>query len=325
MAGSVLTFKEIRDEVLNWLDEAGATGTSLTNVNNAINEAHRRRLTAEPWPFMIWDTAETFTLTAADQLYTLHHLFHRSFYFFNRTKKDYLKEVSAKYLSPSGARWNTDSDGNKYVLWGRTPVSEQPASASTVSIVSTSALDNTAARAITIRGLTSSGLESETITPTGTTTAAGAKSFTKILGVTKGATWVGTLTVTAGATTLLTLLSTEMGRSHQLLFLLGSPTTADTIEYRFYRLPSRLVDDNDITDIPPGHEQILVWDSLLAMGAYDNRLDGGRLEEWRKRQTDADQAFRAAFSEIQGVDAHSRYVIDNDASPSGDNPVIWLS
>lgn len=325
MAGNALTYKELRDEVLAWLDESGSTTTTLTNVNNALNEAHRRRLTAETWPFMIWDTPETFTLAASDQLYTLHHEFHRPLYFFNRNKKVYLKEVPARTLAPSGVRWNTDTDSMRFALWGRTQVSQQPSSASTISIVSTSASDTTAAKAITIKGLTANGVDTESITPTGTTTATGTKSFTKIFGVTKGAAWAGTLTVSAGATTLLTLLPTEYGRSHQQLYLLGSPTTPDVIEYRFYRLPKRLENDYDLTDIPPGHEQVLVWDALLALGAYDNRLDGGRAQEWRDRQRIADQAFRAAFAEAQPVEADSQYIRDDEGDADlAQGPTIWF-
>lgn len=325
LTGSVFTLKELRDEVLSWLDASGNSGSISTNVDNAINEAHRRRLTAETWPFMIWDTAETFTLADGDQLYTLHHEFHKPFYFYNQTRKVYLTEVSARQLGPSGARWNTDKDVSKFVLWGRTPVAQQPTAASVITIVSSSASDSSAAKAITVRGVTSSGLEEESITPNGASSVDGTKSFSKIIGVTKGAAWAGTATITAGATTLLTLLPSEWGRSYQQLYLLGSPTSADVIEYRFYRLPKRLVNDNDVPDIPPGHEQVLVWDALLALGAYDNRLDGGRYEEWKARQHAADIAFRDAFAEITPVEAEPQYIRDVDGDDSfGAGPTVWL-
>ena len=327
MADSVLTFKEIRDQVLGWLDETGSTGSMLTNVNNAINEAHRRRLTAEKWPFMLWDSGELITMVEGQQAYPLHHLFNQPFYFFNRTKKVYLREVSARQLHPSGARWNTDQDTQRFVLWGRTSVANQPSASSTISIVSSSAADNIAGKAIIVCGITASGVEEESITPNGTSAATSTKSFTKILSVTKSAAWTGTMTMTSnsGAVTNLTLLPTEYGRSYQQMFLLGAPTPGDIIEYRFYRLPRQLVNDNDIPNIPPGHEQLLVWDTLLAIGAYDSRLDAARKTEWSERQREALKSLREATLEIQPIAADSQYIVDVDEDfEQTVGPSVWL-
>lgn len=327
MAHAVRTYKQLRDEVLGWLDETGTTGSMLTNVNNALNESHRRRLTAEKWPFMLWVNPETITMVSGQQLYALHHEFHSPFYFFNRTKKAYVREVSARQLAPSGARWNTDSDTQRFTFWGRSPVAIQPTTYGTVSIVSTSASDNTAGKAVTVRGVTASGVEEESITPNGTSTATSTRSFSTILGVTKAAAWSGTMTLTSSAVsgTVLTLLAAEYGRSYQQFYLLGAPTAGDVIEYRFYRLPKELDDDNDTTDLPPGHEQLLVWDAVLAIAAYDDRFTEGRITEWRDRQKEALRSLRDATLEIQPVAADSQYVVDNDSdSEVIGNPTVWL-
>lgn len=323
----VRTFKQIRDEVLGWLDETGSTGTMATNANNAINEAHKRRLTSEKWPFMLWVPAETLTMESGRQAYALHHEFAMPFYFFNRTKKAYLREVSARQLLPSGARWNTDQDRQLFTFWGRSPVARQPTSASQISITSTDATDNTTAKRVTIRGVTANGTEEETLTPSGLSAATTSRSFSQILSITKAAVWAGTLTMTSnsGAVTNLTLLASELGRSYQQFYLLGTPTAGDVIEYRFYRLPRNLEDDNDITDIPPGHEQVLVWDSVLALAAYDNRFDSGRIKEWKERQKDALDALRTATLEVQPVAAQAQYVVDMDNEADiADNPTVWL-
>lgn len=327
MASSVLTFKELRDQVLGWLDETGSTGTMLTNVNNALNEAHRRRLTSEKWPFMLWDSAELITMVSGQQTYPLHTLFSQPFYFFNRTKKVYIREVSARALAPSGARWNTDADTQRFTLWGRSAVATQPSASSIITITSSSVSDNTVAKAITVTGITSSGEESETVTPSGTGAAVTTRSFTKILGVTKAAAWAGTMTMTsnAGAITNLVLLPTEFGRSYQQLFLLGAPTAGDIIEYRFYRLPRQLVNDNDITNLPPGHEQLLVWDTLLAIGAYDSRLDSARKSEWTQRRDEALKGLQEATMEIQPISAEPQFIVDAEGDSDGaGGPVVWL-
>jgi hypothetical protein len=325
MAETVRTLGDLRTEVLNWLDEAGATGTSLTNVTNALNSAHRRRLMKNLYPFMLWDTAETFSLTSGDQLYALHPEFHRPYYFYNRTKKQYWREVATRQLGPSGVKWNTDRDRQQFTLWGRTAVQNQPAAASVVTIVSSSAADSGASKAITIRGVASGAVTSETINPDGTTPAVGSTSFSKILGVTKAAAWTGTLTVSAGAVTCLTLLPNEYGRSYQQLFLLGSPSTADEIEYRFYRLPKPLTNPNEITDLPPGHEQLLVWDALLLLAAYDGRLDAARKSEWKDWQAEAELTLNQSFIEIQSIEAEPQFIrnTDDDAD-TGNGPGVWL-
>jgi hypothetical protein len=325
MAETVRTLGDLRTEVLMWLDEGGATGTTLTNVTNALNSAHRKRLMAKLYPFMLWDTAETFSLTSGDQLYALHPEFHRPYYFYNRTKKQYWNEVATRSLGPSGAKWNTDSDRSKFTLWGRTSVENQPAAASAITIVSSSAADTGAAKAITIRGVANGAVTTESITPAGATPVAGTTSFTKILGVTKAAAWAGTLTVSAGAVTCLTLQANEYGRSYQQLFLLGSPSSADEIEYRFYRLPKPLTNTYDVTDLPPGHEQILVWDALLLLAAYDGRLDQARTRQWEKLQSEAEIALDQSFIEIQSIEAEPQFIRDTDSeADAGNGPGVWL-
>lgn len=318
------TYKELQDEVLAWLDESGDTGTTLTNVKNALNQAHFNRLTKELWPFMLWDSAETFSLTAGVQTYGLHPEFHRPYYFYNQTRREYLREVPARGLAPSGADWNQDRDRATFALWGRSPVLSQPTAATTLRIVSSSASDNTVGKAITIRGVVNGAITTESLTPNGTTPVTGSLSFSKVLGVTKGAAWAGTLTLsTSGGTTLLTLNSDEWGRSYQQLYLLASPSTADVVEYRFYRRPRPLTSDNDLPDIPPPFAKVLVWDALMMLFAYDNQAEAARMQEFSKWQFELDTAMRLAFLESQGVEAEPQYVRVTDGG--GDwGPSVWM-
>lgn len=318
MATARATLKTLRDEVLYWLDEAGNTGTTKTNVDAAINQAHFNRLTKELWPFMVWDTAETFSLTANQRTYALHPEFFRPAYFYNQTRREYLREVPLRTLAPSGVDWNRDTNVSQFTLWGRSAVATQPASASTLTLSSTAPADN-AASTLTIRGVVNGAVTTETITCNTT----GSKSFSKILGVTKGAVWFGTLTLAAGATTLLQLNNDEWGRSYQQLYLLGAPSSADTIEYRFYRLPSPLTADNDVPDIPPPFEKVLVWDALLMMLAYDNQAEAPRMQEFSKWQFELDTAMRLAFLEQQGVEAEPQYIRMTDG-PVESYPSVWV-
>lgn len=307
-----MTFSDLRTEALSWLDESAAatTDASYLNVQYALKQAHTLRCTSEPWKFMLWPRFETLSTVASQQTYALHSEFLRPFSFRNSTARSWLREVPSRNIDADGIDFSNDVDTNGFALWGRTPVAAQPTSASVVTIVSSSASDTTAAKAITITGDTASGMTTESLTPNGTTPVVGTTSFTAILAVTKGAAWVGTMTATtnSGAVTALTLLPAEYGRSYQQLQLLYQPTAGETIQYRFYRKPRELSAANDLTDIPPPFERILVFDALLLMAAYDNRLDNGRAPLWHQMRSDLDAQMRSTFLEGQSLGAEPRFI-----------------
>ena len=302
------TLKTIRDEVLGWIDEVGDTDTTADNVDAAIRQAHSQRVTQERWPFMLYPK-QTFSLVANQQLYSLHQQFHRPLYFFNQTHKKFLEQIPPRQLTDTDIDWIAGQNSNTFTLWGTQPVQAQPTSASVVTIVSTSASDNTAAKAVIVRGETTNGIETETITPNGLTGVAGTKSFSTILNVTLTANWAGTLTMTSNsaAVTNLKLVAGEKGREYQQLRLLYLPS-ADTIEYQFFRKPSPLTNENDILDIPYPHGKILVWDTLLLMAAYDNQVEGNRMGVWIDNQKRMDTALRQAYLEPQSLKSRGRYV-----------------
>ncbi len=314
----IVTFKGLQTQVLRHLAEATNTNTDvLALVKDLINQAQQERLSAYPWPFLLWDTPETFTTTQDTQGYPLHQEFARSFYFYNRTTKAYLREVPARQIGPEGYRWNEDTGAEFYTLWGKTPVKYQPTSASAITVVSSSASDSTSAYNLVIKGVDTSGVvRAEVVTPSGTTPIATSLSYTKILGITKAAEWNGTLTLTSnsGAVTNLTLHACEMGRSYQQLYLLGNPPTGDVIEYRFYRQPLVLVNDYDIPEIPPPHTQILVWDTLCLLAGYNTDIPGQALQVWQNQQARAEANLIEAHLEAQSLEAQVRYIRDIDAA-----------
>jgi len=309
---AIQVYKDLQDQVLGWLDEAGDTSTTLTNVKNALNQAQQMRLAQEPWPFLRWsDQAETFTLSTSTRLYTLHPEFWRFEYARNQTSKQFLVEVPMRQLAEVGEDWNAGVAKTPYFRFvGVQPVSSQPSAASVVTIVSSDAGDTGASKAITIRGISSGALVSNTITPNGLTPVAGTVSFTRILAVTKGAAWTGTATLTSNsaAVTLLTLGPSEFGRSYRQIELLRTPDAADVVEYRFFRQPLAMSADNDIPDIPPPHAQILVWDALLLFAGYNTDLSAGAIKIWGGLQASMEEDMRKLWIEGQGVEARPRFV-----------------
>jgi hypothetical protein len=151
---TVYTFKNLQDEVLGWLDEAGDTGTTLTNVKAGLNRSHQQRLMAAPWPFLLWPTVETFPTVSGTRVYTLHSEFWRPEYFYNRDTSSFLVETPARNLASTGDRWPTDTGRTVNFRYGPTmPVAAQPFEASVVTRVSSSASDPTAATAETVYGI----------------------------------------------------------------------------------------------------------------------------------------------------------------------------
>lgn len=314
------TLESLRNQVLALVDETGDTGTTKTIVDNTLNQAQQLRLAAKPWPFLRWEPL-TFTTTAGTRRYPLHQEYYRPYYFFNRTKKEYLVEMNPRELGPSGVRWNEDQQGPEFYIESISAVQRQPSSASVISIVSSSTADNSAARGIIVYGDTADGVTSETITPNGTSTVPGTVSFTKILAVTKLADWTGTLTMTSnsGGVTNLKLFAAERGRNYPQLVLLSDPATGDVIEYQFYRRPRKMVNDDDVPEIPDPCSQILVWDAILILGAYNNMQDPARLAVWSQKQAEWEEVIQSTFFEGQSLEAQPRFVRDN----LGDRSELW--
>jgi hypothetical protein len=316
-----ITFYELRREVLRYLDEAGDTGTTYDLAGQLLNQAHRRRVMMFPSAFLVWPYRATFATAVGRQEYALHEEFMRPLYFFNTTAKLYLKEVPERQLGPEGYRWN-DATGpaEHFCLWGRYQVERQPTSASVITIVSDSALDTGGDYQLFIRGENASGrMESVVVNQNGTTSASTTVQFTKILQVSKSRQWNGTMTMTSngGAVTNLVLGFCDMGKLYPYLYLLEGPTTAETIEYRFYRNPQNLVNDYDIPDIPYPFSELLVWDALVMFAGYNTEMNPQALSVFQAAQKNMEADFIEAFTEGQSLESRVRFVRGLDETTIG--------
>lgn len=261
----MLTFKNIQDEVLLYWDAPGDTGDFLTLVKNAINDAIAYRVNKQKWNFMLWEDTLTFSTADGTFGYALHPLVNQLHRIYNTTTSTPLVEV------PTREYYEGLSSKYDFHWVEPSPVLGQPSTTATVSIVSSSASDTEAAKAVTIRFLDGSDdIQEETITPTGVSTASTTASAKKILSVTKAGTWVGTMTLADNASnTMLILLTSEYGKQYPQIRLLADPEATETVEYRFYRIPRVLADDNDIPDIPFPYSHIITWDALMVLSSYD--------------------------------------------------------
>lgn len=316
------TYKNLQDEVLAWLDDTSTSTRTL--VKNSLNQQHQKRLTSYDWWFMLWPDAVTFSSVVNQTRYSLHSEFYKPYYFFNQTTKSYLVEMNNRQLGPSGVRWNTDTGISRFMLWGRSPLSTIMPAAGTLKIVSSSASDTTPTVTFVGTNSTGTGLISETLTANGTTTRTGSKTFNNpILSVTLSAAFVGTLTISTGSTTLAVLEAGELGRSYPQMQLLSLPQSIDVIEYRFYRQPRSLDSDNDFPDIPPPFSQILVWDTLLDMGAYNTDTKAQNMAVWTQNRNEIFDQMIRANDEASSLESEPRYVRSLGEEPDG--PRIYSS
>ena len=283
----MLTFKNLQDEILLLWDAPGETGNFLTIVKNALNDAHAERCNAQRWSFMLWEDVLTFTTASGTLNYRLHPLFHRFHRIYNTSDTHKLIEV------PPREYYESPETKFHFHMVEPSPVAADPVAPATLTLTSTSWSDVETEKAVTIRFLDGDNNEvSEDLVPSGGNTVDSSATANKILSVTKGGTWVGTMSLFAPypGTVALSLSPTEYGRVYPQIRLLKDPEQADTVEYRFYRRPRILSGDNDIPDIPYPFSRILIWDTLLLLAAYDEAKEPGmwveQRRQWEKKLAD---------------------------------------
>lgn len=310
---AVYTLKNLRQMVLAQTDERTDANIARENVDELINHAHESRCLEFADNFLMWDTTETFNTVANQQQYSLHQLFDRPVYFYNRTSKVLMTETPRRAINDQGNILSPDVTGSAktFALWGHNNVLAQPTSSSTLSLVSSSASDTGTNYEVVIKGLNTSGeLVAEKVALTGTTPVSSGNSYTKIFAITKERAFNGQLTVTSntGAVTIIRLSADEFGRQYRQFWLFERPTSVETIEYRFYRKPSYLVNDYDIPDIPAPYSKLLVFDALLLWGAYNTDTSDKTLTLWKEQQTKWERLLQSYIKEGQSLGAKSRKV-----------------
>lgn len=193
------------------------------------------------------NTSYSFSTVAGQQDYPLPNNFGKPVYVYNAT---YLTELSAISLQELVKDYQSSLSSSgvptRYVLLKSMPVRRQPTSASTLSIVSSSASDTT--QIVRVKGYTSNGVEvDESVTLTGTSAVATTNSYTEIRSISKSATTTGYITITSnsGAVTVAVLGSGDTAYSVNILRLHYIPNGIVTINCPYIVDPSPLTNDLD--------------------------------------------------------------------------------
>lgn len=308
------TFKQLQDDTLAWMADQSDTGLMRTLVKNALDEHHQQLLHEDRYDFMLWPRSETLALVAGTSVYALHPQFDQPLYLYNSDAKEYLEEVPAKSLLESGVEWATDTPTkpDRYMFTGISKVQTQPTTAGTVTVATTGGTE-AAANSIIVSGVTSAGdYVEETLSSTNPwSTLTSTNTFQIVLDVTKvGASWSRLITVTCNSQTLLTLNASEFGKQFRMLEILGTPQANLNLLYRFYRKPRRLVNDNDIPDLPETFDEILVLRALTALQGY-SRATGDEQAHWKSRLTMLEQSLKMTYQQsrsLGGRPTFTRYI-----------------
>lgn len=285
----MLTFLDIQNQVLEYLDQAGDTSHGLTMVKYAINSAHEKRLTEDRWSFMLWPNPVTFTFTTAES-YILHPEASLLSDFWNTTTMVPMKETPTRSRFKKGVQ---DSRYN-FEMVQNSPVKVQPG---------TGVVTVTGAAVIKYIG-TDNEIYTDTITNGPTTHA-----VKEILAVTK--TDANALTLTsAAAVQLLSLSASEYGKKYPQIRLFGSGSVGETAEYRFYRKPTLLTLDNQIPDIPYPYSRVLVFDALLDLATYN---DSQPPAFWLSQAELWDRQLRQHYQEgeMEGSESRQVQIVDD--------------
>jgi hypothetical protein len=303
------TFDSLCDQVERQLDEAGITPTR-TRIEDLVNQAHQQRLTGRTWTFLRWPTTETITLTTAT-VYPLHSQVGLLDAMIHVQDDQPMVETS-----PSDVHQDDVQDQYHFIWAGTSPVKVGASLAEKPKLKSSSASDT--AVTVAIRGTDSSGeIIEETLTASGTSAVTATNTFYQILSVTKSTGWVGTMTLyeNDGTTAILSLGPSEYGRQYKRIELQDTPTAGETLAYTFFRLPRVLSAATDIPDIPWPCSQVLVWDALVLMAAYNEGISGQTIRLWQDMQKVWEQKLNAQY--LHGRTAHAQAGRIRGGDPGG--------
>lgn len=306
----MLTFRDIQLEILRYVDEAEDTDTTLAIVKDAINRSHRKILTARTWPFMNWPIEASFTTVAGQRVYALKQGMGKVTSLFDVGLSDFFPLISRREWETVGVDRIGQQPQPAGAIYGdEWPVAAQPVSE---AVTATSSTDTDAANTVILIGLNTSGdmtTETLTLADIGSTAAATSSTLWKVLfGVTKGAAFTGTLTLTsATAGTLLSLTASEYAKQYPTIEFVETPAAAREYVYTVQRTPTVLTSDHQVPDIPFPHSEILVYDTLLDWSAYSSELGSKQISLWKARYDELwDNLIQYSDEAIAG--SHPRFV-----------------
>lgn len=233
---------------------------SDTNVEGWVNDA-RDRMVRDIKPTFL-NTSSPFTTIASTATYNVQGVMQESIKeIVDETNERTLVQVTEAELNALDPDRSDGSDSILFVCGNIIYVQNQPTAASTIQLVSTSALDVT--QNVLVRGISStSGQETtESKLLTGTVAVTTTTSFSSLIAVTLDATCVGTVTAKSNtaAVTNVSIPQSNLYVEYLPITLYGIPsTTGDVMRIYHYKALPALDNDSDPLFIPSEWVSLLV-------------------------------------------------------------------
>lgn len=283
-------YSEIVDAVGADVQDTSSAFETITK--RYINKRYFQILRDMNW--QVINPAYSFTTTSGTQTQALPEDFGKELYALDSTNGTELARGSYSEIVRSYPDDLTSSGTvERYCIY-EDAVKEQPTSAGTVTVVSSSASDTT--EKVLIRGEVSTYETTEQITLTGKTNATGSLSFSRIKGISKDGNTTGYITVTCNSQTVAILPPKINDSRYKIMFLHYKPSATLTIKMPYIIKPFPLVEDDDypVVDIA----------DLIEIGA--------KADAWRyKRQFAKAREMEGLFErELQ------RYIWDKENQPN---------
>lgn len=302
------TFKNLQDQVLEWMADAGDSGLMLTLVKQSIDATQRKILTDEQLDFML-SPAQTLSVSVGRQVYDLPEDFLSMLYVYDANQREYLEEVPPKGILEAEDGMSDVGTVLRYRIVQVSGVKRQPTTAGVV-VVTPSGGNEAAANGIVVQGVDGNGEWVEETLSSGSTWSSltSTTSFAKVTNVIKtGATWTRTITVTSGSVTLLTLTASQFVKQYTQIEFVENPTVAYTFTYRYFQKPVDLVYDNQLPHVPDSYRDVLKYGALLLLPGF-TKADGNELGVWKSEYDALLTGMKQNYQQARSLGARARRV-----------------
>lgn len=301
------TFKNLQDEVLQWMADENDAGLMRNLVKQAIDKSQRTLLASEQLDFMV-SPLTTLSVVTGQTKYALPDNFLSMLFVKRDNLGEYLEEIPMKSMLEADNGVLESGELTRFMITSVEGVKNQPSSPGVVVVTTTGGAEATA-NGIVIQGLNASGnFVEETLSGTTWTTLTSSNSFQTIFNIIKtGTSWTRVITVTVGATTILALNANEFAKQYQQLELTDVPTQSNTLYYRYFTKPVDLVYDNQNPQIPEAFRDLLVYDALLLMPGF-TRATGEEMQVWVEQRTKIHQQLKQNYQQSRSLGARARRV-----------------
>ena len=165
-----------------------------------------------------------------------------------------------------------------YRMWTEDWILEQPKAASVLQLSSSSSSDISID--VMVHGIVSGYPDFEKITTNasnGTTTTNGLKSFTKVDRITKDASTVGRLTLTANSANATVAViptgDTQAGLQYKHIQIFPTPDETYLLNVWYYKDPARLVEDEDIHELGSDFDEVIILLATSKLQAEQSKAD----------------------------------------------------